>query len=76
MYFKLYINVIVLRGCVAKELETPKEVLVQIENKRRSSVAMRRMSVMSAKSTNSQNARWLTELRQVQLSQHTCCIAI
>jgi len=50
----------------ARDLETPKEVLVQIENRRRSSVAMRRMSVMSQKSSTSQNAKWLTELRQAQ----------
>jgi ABC-type multidrug transport system fused ATPase/permease subunit len=50
----------------ARDLETPKEVLVQIENRRRSSVAQRRMSMMSMKSTGSQNARMLTELRQAQ----------
>jgi ABC-type multidrug transport system fused ATPase/permease subunit len=50
----------------ARDLETPKELQVKIENTRRASVAQRRMSVMSTKSSASQNARWLTELRQAE----------
>jgi ATP-binding cassette subfamily B (MDR/TAP) protein 1 len=51
----------------ASELETPKEVMVQIENRRRaSSVAMRRMSVVSVKSTASQKQKILDDLRAAQ----------
>jgi ABC-type multidrug transport system fused ATPase/permease subunit len=50
----------------AKDLETPKEIMVQIESRRRSSVVQRRMSMMSVKSSTSQNARWFKELKEAQ----------
>lgn len=53
----------------ATELETPKEVMVQIENRRRASVvAQRRMSMVSVKSTTSQKQKILSELRAVSNS--------